>query len=74
METKPLEPGPQDQDRINVEVESDIAYWTRRLGVSRELLALAIAHVGPRAGDVARYLQRRAPPTAAGAAGPSRRQ
>ena len=74
MEDNPLAPGPQDQDRINVALESDVVYWTRKLGVSRELLTLAIGHVGPRAGDVARYLQRRAPPTARGAPAPSRRQ
>ena len=56
MSDNPLEPGPQDTERINVNVESDIAYWTRELGVSRERLAKAIEEAGPRVRDVKKRL------------------
>jgi hypothetical protein len=52
----PLEPGPQDYDRINVDVESEIAQWTRELGISREQLARIIQEVGPRVQDVKKKL------------------
>lgn len=51
-----LEPGPQDDDRINVNVESELAYWTRAFGVSREQLAAAIQEVGPRIADLRKKL------------------
>lgn len=47
-----LEPGPQPDDRINVLVESEVAYWTRELGVPRERLAEAIGKVGGRVADI----------------------
>lgn len=47
MSENPLEPGPQDYDRINVNVEADLVYWTRELGVSRARLAEVIQEVGP---------------------------
>jgi hypothetical protein len=56
MTDNPLEPGPQDYDRINVNVESEIAYWTKELGVSRERLARAIEEVGEKVADVRRQL------------------
>ncbi len=56
MSDNPLEPGPQDYDRINVNVESEIAYWSKELGVSRERLARAIEAVGEKVGDVRRHL------------------
>ncbi len=56
MSDNPLEPGPQDYDRINVNVESEIAYWTKELGVSRERLARAIEQVGEKVADVRRQL------------------
>lgn len=52
----PLEPGPQDHDRINVNVESDLVYWTKVFGITREQLAAAIQEVGPVVGDVRRRL------------------
>lgn len=57
MSDNPLEPGPQDYDRINVNVESDIAYWTRELRISRAQLAIAIEQAGPGVLDVKRYLE-----------------
>lgn len=56
MSDNPLEPGPQDYDRINVNVESEIAYWSKEFGVSREQLAKAIEEAGPRVVDVKRQL------------------
>jgi len=50
-----LEPGPQPDDRINVLVESEVAYWTRELGVPRERLAEAIEKVGGRVADIRAY-------------------
>jgi hypothetical protein len=55
MHHNPLEPGPQPNDRINVLEESDIVYWTRELGISRERLAEAIEKVGGRVADVRAY-------------------
>jgi tRNA G37 N-methylase Trm5 len=56
MSDNPLEPGPQDYDRINANVESEIAYWSKELGVSRERLARAIEEVGEKVVDVRRQL------------------
>lgn len=56
MSDNPLEPGPRDYDRINVLVESDIAYWSKELGVPRERLALAIEQVGEKVIDVRKHL------------------
>lgn len=56
-----LEPGPQDEDRINVLVEAELAYWTAHFGVPRERLAQAIQEVGPRIHDLRRVLGNPAP-------------
>lgn len=56
MSDNPLEPGPQDYDRINVLVESELAYWSKEFGVSRERLAQAIQEVGERVPDVRKRL------------------
>jgi ribosomal protein S6E (S10) len=56
MSDNPLEPGPQDYDRINVLVESEVAYWSKELGVTREQLARAIEEVGEKVVDVKRQL------------------
>jgi hypothetical protein len=56
MSDNPLEPGPQDYERINVLVESDVAYWSKELGVPRERLARAIEEVGEKVADVRRRL------------------
>ncbi len=52
----PLEPGPQDYDRVNVMSESDLTHWTRELGVPRERLAAVIQEVGPRLPDILKRL------------------
>ena len=56
MTDNPLEPGPQDYDRINVNVESEVEYWSKELGVSRERLARAVEEVGEKVVDVKRQL------------------
>lgn len=56
MSDNPLEPGPQDYDRINVNVESEIEYWSKELGVTRERLARAIEVAGEKVVDVRREL------------------
>jgi hypothetical protein len=52
----PLEPGPQDSDRINVLVEAELDYWSRAFGVPRARLAQAIEQVGPAIADLRRVL------------------
>lgn len=47
-----LEPNPQDEDRINVLVESELAYLTEQFQCSRAQLAAAIEQVGPRIADL----------------------
>lgn len=56
MSENPLEPGPQDYDRINVNVESELAYWSKEFGVSRERLAKVIEEVGPGVPEVKKKL------------------
>lgn len=56
MSENPLEPGPQDYDRINVNVESELAYWSKELGVPRERLAKVIEEVGPGVPEVKKKL------------------
>jgi hypothetical protein len=56
MTDNPLEPGPQDYDRINVNVESEIEYWSKELNVTRERLARAIEVAGEKVVDVRRQL------------------
>jgi hypothetical protein len=56
MSDNPLEPGPQDYDRVNVLVESELEYWTKQLGIGRAQLAAAIEAVGPRVTDIRDYL------------------
>lgn len=56
MSDNPLEPGPQDYDRVNVNVESEIVYWTKELGVTRAQLARAIEAAGPQVPAIRAYL------------------
>lgn len=56
MSDNPLEPGPQEYDRVNVNVESEVEYWSRELGISRARLAEVIEDVGPRVADIRRKL------------------
>lgn len=56
MSDNPLEPGPQAYDRVNVNVESELAYWARELGITRAQLAQAIEEVGPAVCDIKKRL------------------
>ena len=56
MSDNPLEPGPQDYDRVNVLVDAEIDYWSKRFGVTRTRLAEAIEQVGPAIADLRRVL------------------
>jgi hypothetical protein len=56
MSDNPLEPGPQAYDRINVNVESELDYWTSELGLTRAQLAKLIDEVGPRVFDIKKRL------------------
>jgi hypothetical protein len=48
--------GRQDDERINVEQDHELAYWSRTFGVSRDQLRSAVAKVGPRVRDVRDHL------------------
>lgn len=52
--------GPLESSRINLDNEWEVGYWARVLGVTREELREAVGKVGVIAGDVRRYLARRA--------------
>jgi hypothetical protein len=56
MADNPLEPTPQPYERINVLVESEVAYWTKELNVTRPLLARVIEEVGEKVEDVKKKL------------------
>jgi len=47
---------PQDADRVNVTEDYEVAYWSKKWGVSAETLKAAVAKAGPMASDVARAL------------------
>lgn len=46
----------QDRDRINVNQQHEVAYWTKALGVTEEELRNAVAAVGDRADAVRKHL------------------
>lgn len=50
--------GSPDRDRINVNEDYEVQYWTRTLGVSREALEAAVKAVGPTAEAVRTHLRR----------------
>ncbi|MFT3856259.1 MAG: DUF3606 domain-containing protein [Aquabacterium sp.] len=41
-----------DRIRIDLEADWEVAYWTRKLSITREQLAQAIAQVGDKAHDI----------------------
>lgn len=47
MSDNKLEEVPQDSSRISVQKESELEYWTERLGVNAEMLKAAVNAVGP---------------------------
>ena len=48
--------GSPDRDRINVNEDYELQYWTTTLGVSAEELRAAVAEVGPTAAAVGKHL------------------
>lgn len=48
--------GSPDRDRINVNEDYELRYWTTTLGVSAEELRAAVAAVGPAAVAVRKHL------------------
>ena len=49
--------GRPDRDRINLEQDHEVAYWSEKFGVSREQLRRAVEKVGPVAKNVERELR-----------------
>jgi hypothetical protein len=52
--------GPQDRNRINVNEDYEVRYWTKELNVTKERLEEAVQAVGPMADKVRSHLQSRA--------------
>jgi hypothetical protein len=50
--------GRQDGQRINIEQDHELRYWSEKLGVSREQLRSAVQAAGPMVKDVQRHLGR----------------
>ncbi|MCU1126863.1 DUF3606 domain-containing protein [Stenotrophomonas maltophilia] len=48
--------GSPDRDRINVDEDYELRYWTTTLGVSAEELRAAVAAVGPTTVAVRKHL------------------
>ena len=51
--------GTQDRARIAMGEDYEVAYWTKKFGVSREVLTDAVASVGTSAQAVADFLNKR---------------
>ncbi len=52
--------GRQDDERINVEQDHELDYWSEKLGVSRDQLRKAVQSTGPMVKDVRRHLSNNA--------------
>jgi hypothetical protein len=50
--------GKADDQRINVEQDHELSYWSKELGVSREQLRSAVQQAGSLVSDVRRHLSR----------------
>lgn len=49
-------PGAADRDRVNVNEDYELQYWTKALGVSADELRAAVKAVGPTAAAVREHL------------------
>jgi len=58
MADDPTKRGAQDGQRINLSQEHEVAYWTKRLGASREQLTEAVRNVGSMVAAVTRRLNK----------------
>lgn len=50
--------GPADRTRINVNESYELAYWTKKLGVSEKTLRAAVAKVGVMVSAVRAHLKK----------------
>ena len=50
--------GKPDDQRINVEQDHELSYWSKELGVSREELKRAVQQAGPVVRNVRQHLNR----------------
>ena len=50
--------GRQDDERINVDQDHELTYWSTKLGISRDELREAVAKAGPMRKNVERLLGR----------------
>ena len=50
--------GPPDRQRINMSEDYEVAYWTKKWGISREQLAEAVRKAGPMSAAVAKELKK----------------
>jgi hypothetical protein len=50
--------GPADRQRVNVDEDYEVRYWTRKWNVSEERLREAVAAAGVMADDVEAWLRR----------------
>lgn len=51
------ETGRQDDERINVDQDHELSYWSEKLGVSRDRLREAVAKAGPMVKNVQQHLR-----------------
>jgi hypothetical protein len=49
--------GKQDDERINVDQDHELTYWSEKLGVSRDRLREAVAKAGPMRRNVEQALR-----------------
>jgi hypothetical protein len=56
MADDPSKKARSDRDRINIDEEYELRYWSEKLGVSPEQLQSAVAKVGPMVKDVRDHL------------------
>ena len=52
--------GRPDDERIDVEQDHELGYWSEKLGVSRDQLRRAVQSAGPMVKDVRRHLSNNA--------------
>lgn len=57
MSDNPSIRGDGDRQRINVDQEYEVKYWTRKLGISADELRAAVKQVGPTASAVERHVR-----------------
>jgi hypothetical protein len=56
MSDNPNKTRPQDAQRVNVNQEHELRYWSDRFGVTPEQLRRVVDRVGPMADDVERAI------------------